>query len=630
MARPARGVDGTTGRAGRLVAWRSSVLLRASRGAEQFALTRRSAADPAAEPVVLLDPATSSADAATAIDWFYPSGDGALVAVGLSEGGTEHSELRLVSGVDGSPSGEEGDRIPDTRACSVAWEPDRSAFFYTRYPAGEEYDRTVHHHRLGEDWHADPVVWDDRPDPQAWPDVTLTRDGRWLIVHVEVGYRRVDVHVLDRSTDGWVTVIEGVDANSRFVEAADGRSLVGITDLEAPQGRIVRVPLDAAVLGGGPGAWETIVAEGDDVITQLAVTRSALLVATSADASDTVRRLDADGHALRPPVVDDLGDLIAIGDGGLVGDADVDEAFVVVDSFVAPTAVWKLSADGSATPATAAADASRLTGGLTVRRIRYPSLDGTEIGMFLVHRDDVTPGPDTPAILNGYGGFTITLSPAWQPRIGAWCAAGGVYAVAGLRGGHEHGEAWHRAGSRENKQNVFDDFHAGADHLVASGLTSRERLAILGGSNGGLLVGVALTQRPDLCRAVLCAVPLLDMVRFPRFLIAKLWTSEYGDPDIAEEFAWLHAYSPYHHVAEGTCYPAVLVQTAEGDSRVDPLHARKMVALLQSASSCQDQRPILLYQEGRAGHGVGKPVSKRADEVADALTFLGAHVGLAP
>ena len=183
-------------------------------------------------------------------------------------------------------------------------------------------------------------------------------------MHVEVGYRRVDVHVLDRSTDSWVDVIDGVDANSRFVEAADGRSLVGITDLEAPQGRIVRVPLDAAVLGRGPGAWETIVAEGDDVITQLAVTRGALLVATSADASDTVHRLDADGQALQPPVVDDLGDLIAIADGGLVGDADVDEAFVVVDTFVAPTALWKLSADGSATPATAAADASRLTGGL--------------------------------------------------------------------------------------------------------------------------------------------------------------------------------------------------------------------------------------------------------------------------
>jgi prolyl oligopeptidase len=269
-----------------------------------------------------------------------------------------------------------------------------------------------------------------------------------------------------------------------------------------------------------------------------------------------------------------------------------------------------------------------LTGGLIVEQSSYRSADGTEIGLFLIHRDDITPSAETPAILNGYGGFSITLSPAWQPAIAAWCAAGGLYAVAGLRGGHEHGEEWHVAGSRGNKQNVFDDFHAAADHLVDAGLTSRQRLAISGRSNGGLLVGVALTQRPDLCRAVLCGVPLLDMVRFPRFLIAKLWTSEYGDPDVAEEFAWLHGYSPYHHVVDGTWYPATLVQTAEGDSRVDPLHARKMVALLQAASACQDERPILLSQEGRAGHGVGKPVSKRADEFADALAFLASHVGL--
>ena len=177
---------------------------------------------------------------------------------------------------------------------------------------------------------------------------------------------------------------------------------------------------------------------------------------------------------------------------------------------------------------------------------------------------------------------------------------------------------------------MFDDFHAAADHLVAAGLASRERLAIYGGSNGGLLVGVALTQRPDLCRAVLCAVPLLDMVRFPQFLIARLWTSEYGDPDLAEEFAWVHAYSPYHHVVPGTRYPATLIQTAEGDSRVDPLHARKMAALLQWASPSRAERPILLFQEERAGHGVGKPVSKQADTIADLLTFAGAHVGLAP
>jgi prolyl oligopeptidase len=215
----------------------------------------------------------------------------------------------------------------------------------------------------------------------------------------------------------------------------------------------------------------------------------------------------------------------------------------------------------------------------------------------------------------------------WSPLIAAWCEQGGLYAIAGLRGGYEHGEEWHAAGRRALKQNVFDDFHSAADWLIAKGLTSSEHLGIAGGSNGGLLVGAALTQRPDLYRAVWCAVPLLDMIRFPQFLIARLWTDEYGDPDIAEEFAWIHAYSPYHQVRDGGAYPAVFLTTAEGDTRVDPLHARKMAALLQHASSAQETHPVLFQQKGRAGHGAGMPVSKRAEESADVLAFFTWQLG---
>jgi prolyl oligopeptidase len=267
---------------------------------------------------------------------------------------------------------------------------------------------------------------------------------------------------------------------------------------------------------------------------------------------------------------------------------------------------------------------------LTVSHVEYASADGTPIGLFLIHRSDVEPDADTPAILNGYGGFAITESPVWSAMIAAWCESGGLYAIAGLRGGFERGEGWHRAGRRANKQNVFDDFHAAADWLVETGRTARSRLAIVGGSNGGLLVGAAMTQRPELCRAVWCAVPLLDMIRFPRFLIARLWTDEYGDPDVAEEFEWLMAYSPYHHVSKGTEYPATLLTTAEGDGRVDPMHARKMAALLQECAANQHERPVLLQQEGRAGHGVGKPVAKRADEQADVLAFLSWQLGHEP
>jgi prolyl oligopeptidase len=259
---------------------------------------------------------------------------------------------------------------------------------------------------------------------------------------------------------------------------------------------------------------------------------------------------------------------------------------------------------------------------------RYPSTDGTEVTLFTVRRAGTDPGPATPTVLTGYGGFAVTMSPAYSPSAVAVAHDGGTYAVACIRGGAEDGEDWHRAGMREHKQQVFDDFAAAADWLVAGGRTSRDRLAIRGGSNGGLLVAASITQRPDLCRAAVCAVPLTDMVRFPRFLIAKLWTPEYGDPDVPGEFAWLWAYSPYHHLEPGTCYPATLILTGEEDSRVDPAHARKFGAALARATGCGEERPVLVRIESRAGHGQGKPASKQAEEAADVHTFLRAQIGL--
>lgn len=309
-------------------------------------------------------------------------------------------------------------------------------------------------------------------------------------------------------------------------------------------------------------------------------------------------------------------------------DTDESVAFVAASSFDAPPALRRF-ADDRLQQWSAKVDTSQLPP-MTVRRLSYPSTDGTNIGLFVMHRADVDLGSGVPVLLTGYGGFAIAEKPSWLVRAAAWCAAGGAFAVSGLRGGYEHGESWHQAGRRANKQNVFDDFHAAADWLVDQGHASRERLAIEGGSNGGLLMGVAITQRPDLARAVHCAVPLLDMIRFPNFLIAKLWTDEYGDPEVAEEFAWLHAYSPYHHVVDGGEYPAVLFSTAEGDSRVDPMHARKMAALLAEASSSQEARPILLRQAGRAGHGQGKPATMRVRDDAGVLTFLSWQLGIEP
>lgn len=587
-------------------------------GAQQFVLTVRAVDEPDADPRVLVDPSTTADDATAAIDWYQPSPDGSLVAVGVSDAGTEHSRLSVIATGDGVPLSED---IPDTRAASVAWEPDGSGFFYTRYPPGDEYHRSVRWHAIGTDGDDDPVIWRDDDDPTAWPSVELSPDGGHLLVAVGRGWARTDALVLDRRTGAWTTVIarDDVIAELRF-GITDG-TLVGVTNLDAPRGRVVEVPIGT----DDPDAWTTLVPEGAAVLNDVAVGPDELYVLSQRRAVDTIHRYDRHGQPLG--VVTGLPDAVAIPEGGISVDRSSGLAVAVVDSFDAPTTLWRIAADGSASRLDPAGGGD--TSDLVVDTLRYPSADGTEIGLFVLHRPDVSPGPDVPLVLNGYGGFAIAETPVWSPQVVAWCEAGGVYAIAGLRGGAEEGEAWHHAGRRDRKQNVFDDFHAAADWLVDTGRASRDRLAIVGRSNGGLLVGVAMTQRPDLCRAVWCGVPLLDMIRFPQFLIARLWTSEYGDPDVAEEFGWLHAYSPYHHVHEGTCYPATLFSTAEGDSRVDPLHARKMAALVQAATACGDERPILLFQEGRAGHGVGKPVHKRADELADGIGFLADQVGLA-
>lgn len=585
------------------------VLERAA-GADQYSLVVRSAVDPTVPARTLLDPAALAADGAVAIDWFQPSPDGKVVAYGLSEGGSENSVLHVMEVATGEvyPL-----RIPNTRAASVGWLPDTSGFWYAVYPEGDEYNRHIRFHRGGTDVASDPVVFDRLPTPESWPEVSTSRDGRYVLVHVMVAWTRVDIHLLDTSTDTWTTVIEGVDATTSL--QFDGDTLVGITMRDAPNGRVVRAPIS------DPTAWTTIVPERDDAVLTpfggFAPFGDEVLVTASSVAVDRVERWPS-------------GDALDLGVAGVAAlDADDGRAFIAVATFGAPICVRRFTVADGLQPWGDPIDPTLLPD-LRVTQVFYPSLDGTSIPMFVMHRADVTPSKDTPLILNGYGGFAIAETPAWMPYLAAWCGSGGVFCIAGLRGGYEYGDTWHHAGRRANKQNVFDDFHAAADWLVAQGYTSREILGLVGRSNGGLLMGAAITQRPDLARAVWCGVPLLDMIRFPQFLIARLWTDEYGDPDVAEEFGWLHAYSPYHHVQAGGAYPAVLFTTAESDTRVDACHARKMAAALTWASSSQSEHPILLLQHGRAGHGIGKPASMVVNEYADALTFFSWQLGVEP
>jgi prolyl oligopeptidase len=603
---------------------------------------------PASRPLV--DPHALTGDPTAALDWYAPSVDGRLVAFGTSSGGDERSTLGIVD----VPTGEHlADTIPRTRAASVAWLPDGTAFAYTRYPdpaaVGEDeanYHRTVWWHVLGDDPGHDELVYGDLPDKTAWPAVELSRDGRWLVVEVSIGWTRVDVHLIDRSTGARTTVIEGVEAVSSFTVVGD--RLVGTTTLDAPRGRVVTAPL----ADPRPERWRTVVPESGDVIEGVAVTASSLLVASTRAALGRLTRLpltsldvpggggfagdgdrDRDGGsaAAEPPGLEEIALPEPGSLAGLAGDRDSDTAVVAFTSWARPPELWRwrgAEGDGSGlrrwSDLPSPVDPSDYVVGVD----RYPSSDGTPVTLFTVRRAGTEPEAATPTLLTGYGGFSVTMSPAYSPIAVAVADGGGVFAVACIRGGAEEGEDWHRAGMRERKQQVFDDFAAAADWLVANDRTGRDRLAIRGGSNGGLLVAATLVQRPDLCRAAVCAVPLTDMVRFPRFLIARLWTPEYGDPDEPDEFAWLWAYSPYHRLVEGTCYPATLILTGEHDSRVDPAHARKFGAALARATSCGDERPVLVRVEPRAGHGQGKPASKQADEAADVHSFLRRQVGL--
>jgi prolyl oligopeptidase len=600
------------------------VTLERAEGRDQATLVVAAADGDGSDRRELVDPRAVEDDDTAAIDWFHPSPDGTLVAVGTSTGGDELSTLRVVAVADGRwlP-----DAIGRTRAASVAWRADSSGFLYTRYPDpatvpdGEAgYHRTVCEHDLGADPADDAVVWDDLPDPTAWAEVRLSRDDRWLLVHASLGWDRTDVHLLDRSTGSWTTVIAGVDALTDLRVVGD--LLVGTTTLDAPTGRVVAAPLDRPE----PSSWVDLLPASDAVVEGLAVTSGSLLVARTRSAVSELVRLPRPTGLPTAPLPAAPVDLPTEGSlVGLSGSRERDEAAVVLTSFALPPSLLRWTGAGGLEPW-----ATRPTGidagAFAVDRLRYPSTDGTDVTLFCLRRADVSPAPTTPTILTGYGGFGITMSPAWSPDAVAHAEGGGVWAVAGIRGGAEEGEAWHRAGQRARKPQVFADFEAAADHLVAEGRTSREHLAIRGGSNGGLLVTAALTRRPDLCAAVHSAVPLCDMVRFPRFRIARLWVPEYGDPDEPADLAWLLSYSPYHHVVDGTRYPAVLITTGAEDSRVDPLHARKMAARLQQAAPA-DGAPVLLRVERGAGHGQGKPSSRRAEESADVLAFLHAVIG---
>ena len=586
------------------------------------------------EDRALIDPNRMSADRTIAIDWWAPSWDGGLLAYGLSEGGDENSTLRVLDVATGEDLGPT-EVIPRARYASIAWLPDASGFFYSRFPEkgrvppGEDaYHKRIFEHRLGRDPDSDPLVFGEGRPMTDTPSVEISPGGRWLLASVHRGWSRRELHLLDRSAGPgarWIPV--AVPQDDAIFEAIplDDHLLIR-TNEGAPTYRLYRVDLDLDPASASPVAprerWREIIAPSEDVLASVSAIGGEVFAIFIVDASSVVRRYRADGTPKGEIPLPTLGTVPDV-----LGEWNGREAFFAFTSFAVPAMVFRVDLATGAPVLWAEVKPPFDPAEFVVTQERAVSRDGTSIPMFVSHRRGLARDGSAPALLGGYGGFNISQMPAWSGARYAFLERGGVTVTANLRGGGEYGEAWHRAGMLAQKQNVFDDFIAVAEHLVASGLTSPDRLGILGGSNGGLLVGAVVTQRPDLFRAAVCMVPLLDMLRYHRFLIARLWVPEYGSADDAEQFAWLHAYSPYHHVTPGARYPALLFSTAEGDTRVDPLHARKMAARLQAEAG--SERPVLLRIESRAGHGAGKPISKRVDEAALVYTFLLWQLGVA-
>ena len=570
----------------------------------------------------LIDVATMSAEATTAIDWTSPSPDGALVAWGSSDGGSEESVLRVR---DVATGGDLPEAIRRTRLVSIAWLPDGTGFFYTRYPepgtvpAGDEvYGRKVHFHALGDapDGSRDALVCP--PPDWPWqktfsPRVLLSPNGRYLVVRVHRGPGRADVWTRDRHAGAsapWKPVAHGIDA--RFDPIARDERLFLLTNWGAPRSRLMAV--DYAALE--PASWRAIVPEQADVLRSATVTKSTVVAKYVRDAATRLRCFSLDGvpRGELP--------LPAIGSASAYGSSDGDEAFVHFTSFTVPPSVLRFDLRTGASSTWARAGVGVALPAARVTLARATSRDGTPVPMYVVERAGASRDGDAPVVLTGYGGFNQVMSPSFSESAAALVEQGGVWAAALLRGGGEYGDAWHRAGVLDRKENSFDDLVACAEELVRTGITSPERLAILGSSNGGLVTAAAVTRRPDLFRAVVADVPLTDMLRYHHFRIAKLWIPEYGSSDDPEQLRALLRYSPYHRVEDGVRYPTVLFNTAVSDSRVDPLHARKMAARMQAASDGEVERPVLLRVESAAGHGAGKPTHKLLDELTDILTFV--------
>jgi prolyl oligopeptidase len=595
----------------------------------------------AGEERLLLDPAAIDSSGLTSVGWSEPSPDGSRLAFGTYVAGDENFTLRVLDVDSGNWLPVE---IPG-KTRLTRWLPDGSGFYYHhREDVHDPYSDVFKLHRLGSKPDQDRVLFRQKDltffygDSKSagelaslattWgPGAMISRDNRWIGIYYWTGTDSVDLWLASleqwRDTGAFelkpmVLGESGKLGSWRFV----GDTLYLQHSFGATNGRVSRIDLSNPAIA----EWEDLVpAREDRVIASVDFTRDRIAVDYLHEASTRIELYDYRGDAQGTL------ELPGIGSAGLSSAEDRNEAFLVFTSYNMPRSIYHVDLLSREAELWERPEVPVDPENIVVKQAWYPSRDGTPISMFVVHRKGLVLDGKNPTLLYGYGGFDVAMTPGFTATLFPWFEGGGVYAVANLRGGGEYGDSWHKAGMLERKQNVFDDFIAAAEWLIDHGYTDRDHLGISGGSNGGLLTGAAVTQRPDLFAAVISAVPLLDMLRYQDFLMARYWVPEYGSAENPAQFAFLRAYSPYHNVAEGVSYPAVLFTAGENDARVHPMHARKMAALMQARTTSDPaEDPVLLWVDRDAGHGQGKPLHLQIRDIADQRIFMMWQLGMLP
>lgn len=577
-----------------------------------------------AEPRVLLDPNTLSEDGTVALSGLAVSENGAYLAYGLSTAGSDWVEWHVRDIATGEDT---DDLLQWVKFSGASWTHDHKGFFYSRYDEPDEttkleavnYYQKLYYHRLGTPQSEDVLVY-ERSDQKEWGfSGEVTDDGKYLVISVWKGTdpnNLVFYKDLTHPDSSVVELIQEFDASYGFIDN-EGTKFWFRTDLDAPKGRLIAIDLTQPA----PDQWQEIIPEREDTLEGVGILNHQFVADYLKDAYTNIRIYSLEGDFVRDVELPGIGSA-----GGFDGKREDTETFYSFTSFTVPNTIYRYNMITGESTLYRQSQVDFDPGEYETHQVFYSSADGTQIPMFVTHKKGLELNGQNPTLLYGYGGFNVSLTPSFSVSNLVWMEMGGIYAVPNLRGGGEYGEAWHQAGTKLNKQNVFNDFIAAAEWLIENRYTSSDKLAIMGGSNGGLLVGACMTQRPDLFAAALPAVGVMDMLRFNQFTIGWAWESDYGSPENEEEFKALYAYSPLHNLKPGTDYPATLITTADHDDRVVPAHSFKFAAALQASHVGPD--PVLIRIETKAGHGAGKPMAKVIEEVSDKWAFLAENLGM--